>query len=108
MITQKVTTAACSSRLPQVLIDYLWQLAGEDDTAGHTFVLSAKYVGAGEVQEILHRQGNYSSWRRVFGFRPVEATVEVRTTGHRTVMDLRGDDPALARNSREEGLPCSA
>lgn len=106
MMLQKTTTAACQNRLPQPLIDYLWRLADESGADAHTFILSAKYTGAGDVQEILHRRGNISSWRRVFGYLPVEAAVRVEVTGHSAVMSLLEEQPAPA--GREGALACSA
>lgn len=94
MTIQKQTTAACQNLLPQVLIDYLWQLAGENQARIQTFILSPKYVGTSEVQEILHRRNNFSSWRRVFGYQPVEAVVEVHTTGQAAIMDILVEAPA--------------
>lgn len=106
MNMQKITTSACQEQLPQVLIDYLWQLAGEGegDTGVHSFVLSPKYVGGGQVQDILHRHNNFSSWRRVFGYPPVQAVVQVQFTGQRALMSLADGAPAPTRVTRGEDL----
>lgn len=96
MTTLKFATADCKRLLPAVLIDYLWELAADADAETQTFVLSAKYTGTGDVQDILHRRNNFSSWRRVFGYQPVEATVEVRETGFGAIMSLKEERPVPA------------
>lgn len=108
MAMRRSTTPACRQLLPQALIDYLWRLAGPDDEGVHSFTLSAKYTGGSQVQEILHLHNNFSSWRRVFGYPPVNAVVQVRVDGRRAVMSLAGDAPAPERTGRETGLLCPA
>lgn len=108
MTIQKFATQSCKNLLPKVLVDYLWQLAAESDAATQTFILSPKYEDVGEVQDILHRRSGFSSWRRVFGFQPVEAVVEVRLTGQSAIMALQGEHFAPAEAGRKEELLCSA
>lgn len=83
----------CSWRLPQTLVEYLGRLAAESAEAVQTFVLSVRHTGMGDVQDILIRRGNTSSWRTVFGYPPVEATV---------LASRAGDDIRLALEHGEK------
>lgn len=109
MTMYKFATPECRSLLPQVLIDHLWKLAGAETAEHQSFVLSPKYTGVGEVQDILHRRGRFSSWSRVFGYQPVEAVVEVNITDFGAIMSLKEAPPPRPHAAeKEEGMVCSA
>lgn len=108
MTMQKWTTDDCKNLLPQVLIDYLWQLADEGGDGRHSFALRIRYEGVGAVQDILYRHNSFSSWRRVFGYQPVEADVEVKIADGRAIMSLQGGSPGPGKAGGEEGWACSA
>lgn len=105
----------CQSRLPAVLIEYLWKLAAEDlyfhsDGERQVFLLSAKYTGAGEIQDILIRRAGASSWRTVFGYQPVDAAVEVYTEGNDAYMALQDESAVCGihyKTSGKEAATCS-
>lgn len=101
------TTAECAQRLPRVLVEYLWRLAAESGADVQTFILSTQYVGVNDVQDILYRRDGFSSWRRVFGFEPVEATVEVRITEAGAIMSLK-EENEVHDIAGEEEMVCSA
>lgn len=81
-------SAACNAILPPALADYLLRVANESEEPRQTFVLSARYLAGEEVQDILIRRGNASSWRRVFSSRPVQAVVLLERRGDDTLMYL--------------------
>ena len=109
MTMSTFTTATCKRLLPEVLIDYLWKWAAESGAETQTFVLSALEFGTGEVQDILHRRNGLSSWRQVFGYQPVEATVEVHISRFGATMSLKEDNAAPADTSHRKGEgTCSA
>lgn len=107
MTNLKTVSAACQNALPEMLIDYLWHMAEESDAEYQTFVLSVRYVGDDAVQDILHRRNRYSSWHRIFGYRPVDATVAVHLSDAGAAMTLVPKAMAMVSQRKEEAV-CSA
>lgn len=81
-------STGCRRQLPPVLIDYIERLALEGEERSQTFLLTPKQTGSGPVQDILIRCGRTASWRRVFGYEPVRAVVEVFAIGGEWYMAL--------------------
>lgn len=98
----------CSWRLPEALVSYLGRLAGESDEAEQTFVLSVRHTGVGDVQDILIRRGHVSSWRTVFGYPPVEATIIAHRREEGLWLELAyGEERHMARAGKGAS-PCYA
>lgn len=75
--------------LPKVLLEYIWKLVAESDVAKQIFVLTKKHTGCGDLQDILIRREQCSSWRSVFGYAPLNATIEVTRQGGDYAMALQ-------------------
>ena len=83
------TTEECMALLPKVLLDYIWKLVAERNVAKQIFVLTRKQTGCGDFQDILIRRNQYSSWRSVFGYEPLNVTIEVTRQGKDYAMALQ-------------------
>ena len=93
-------TKNCEETLPSVLIEYLWKLVSESAEALQTFVLTAKSTGTADVQDILIRRGHSSAWRRVFGYNPVDATIQVSHDNGDSYMSLLPTPNQTAKETR--------
>lgn len=96
-------TAECKDLLPESMVGFLWRLAEQNGAEHQQFILSRKYTENGEAQDILHRAGKMSSWRRVFGGEAVEAAVEVRTTDYGVIMSLAQAPAAVPAQAAGKG-----
>lgn len=96
--TERTVSWEIGDALPEVLIDYLWELARtEPGEHSHAYILTKRPLGGREVQGILHLSDNGCEYRhKVFGFEPVSAVVRVvENEGGRLYMELAGPLEAI-------------
>ena len=74
-------TLQAKGAIPEVLVDFLREIVEEDHSIWAITLIPAR-LGGGMVQEIiLETTGDITNMRRVYGFEPVEARLEITRSG---------------------------
>lgn len=84
----KHTSEICTTFIPAELIEHLWNVVEIYDENKYIFVLSSRRLGDGMVQDINIIIGNKSSCHTIFGYKPVNFTIEVSKTDNDYTMSL--------------------
>ena len=82
MSTNLLVSPDVQTRLPDVLIDYLWQLALSGECRANkdqAFTLKPGKLGGRDVQDIAHsdQTDNSQKWHRVFGIEPIRCNLSI-------------------------------
>lgn len=84
----KQTSEICTTFVPAELIEHLWNIVEIYDENKYIFVLSSRRLGDGMVQDINIMLGNTSSYHTIYGYKPVNFTIEVSKTYDDYTMSL--------------------
>lgn len=76
-------------QIPGVLLDYLCKLVQKEDSVAE-IVLTSGVLGMGEIQEISCNTPSGTLSRRVFGFMPVDARLQVSVRENQIEMAIAG------------------
>ena len=84
----KHTSEICTTFIPSELIEHLWNIVEIYDENTYIFVLSSRRLGDGMVQDINIIIGNTSSRHTIYGYKPINFTIEVNKTDDDYTMSL--------------------
>lgn len=96
----KQTSEICTTFVPAELIEHLWNIVEIYDENKYIFVLSSRRLGDGMVQDINIIIGNTSSHHTIFGYKPVNFTIEVSKTDDDYTMSLIPSEKTAREISR--------
>lgn len=75
--------------IPEVLLDYLYQLVQKEDTI-QEIVLKSRELGAGTVQDIFCKTISGMTVYQVFGFEPVDTRLQISMKNNQIQLAIAG------------------